>query len=457
MKILICIDGDRWRWDDLDQVGQWGCYPAIVPDRFAHQDFSDDFPQSADKNPLLEKGKDHLLWIHNLQEYTTARPVYSQEKLFIVTNSKAYRFNILTGEIVWEIPFFNLKSQFRFGKHYTAVHEDVVYVASPDSYVYAMDIKTGEMRWMYDTEFASPPDLFIFDGNVLMGSDGIVYVDGKTGEKIWQLPENRKLEALYSDIIHVTAHETSIYDEIIDIQSGKTLWRREDTGYHISMYDGNIYMEYWGPDYLVCMDLFSSELWRYQCSSDCSLRHWVLEDTVCIVTDSKSPDLYPYETVMLFNKDGSLLWKIHSPLKTSVHYPCRVARIEENGDTLFLLVEGGIIHAFQKETGKFLWENEVKGMYFCNFQAKENMIYLVSCDGEVHCLDTETGYIIWQFVAESAFNICEESELKVSSTDFHDDIMIIVSKSGKITAISSHPIWALPHVMLPTKKRYTAI
>ena len=190
---------------------------------------------------------------------------------------------------------------------------------------------------MIDTGLRTPPDLFVYGGNVLMSSDGIVFIDGKTGEKIWELPENRNLKALYSDIIYVSIYEgfrNPQFNELIDIRSGKTLWRMEDTRYRISMYDGNIYMIYRDPEYVVSMDLFSSELWRYQCSSDCSLRHWVLEGTVCIVSDSKSPDLYPYDTVMLFNKDGSLLWKIHYPLNNPEQYPCRVTEIKENGDIL---------------------------------------------------------------------------------------------------------------------------
>ncbi|MBU7033061.1 MAG: PQQ-binding-like beta-propeller repeat protein [Theionarchaea archaeon] len=458
MRILICIDGERLGWTDPHQGGLWGCYPAIVPETFTHQDFSSNFPQSANKNPLSEKGEDHLLWTLNLHEYITAIPVCSQNQVFIVTRKKVYSFDIFTGERVWEIPFFNLQSQFRLGKHYAAVHDDMVYVASPDSYVYAMDIKTGEMRWMIDTGLKSPPDLFVYDGNVLMSSDGIIFIDGKTGEEIWELPENRNLKALYSDIIYVSINEglwNPLFDEFIDIRSGKTLWRMEDTRYRISMYDGNIYMIYRDLEYVVSMDLFSSELWRYQCSSDCSLRHWVLEGTVCIVSDSKSPDLYPYDTVMLFNKDGSLLWKIHYPLNNPEQYPCRVTEVKENGDILFLVVEGGIIHAFQKETGEFLWENEVEGIYLCNFQAKENMIYLVSCDGKIHCLDGETGDIIWQFVAESAFNIWDISDVEVASISFNDGL-IVVSQDGNITVISSYPVWTLLHVTA-TRGGYTAI
>jgi outer membrane protein assembly factor BamB len=86
---------------------------------------------------------------------------------------------------------------------------------------------------------------------------------------------------------------------------------------------------------------------------------------------------------------------------------------------------------------------------------KENRIYLVSCDGEVHCLDGETGDIIWQFVAISAFNIWDITDVEVFSTSFNDGL-IVVSQNGNIAVISSYPVWALPRLMI-ARRGYTAI
>ena len=57
-----------------------------------------------------------------------------------------------------------------------AVVAGVVYVGSGDSYVYALDADSGELRWRYSTGngvFSSPA---VVDGVVYVGSDdGYVY------------------------------------------------------------------------------------------------------------------------------------------------------------------------------------------------------------------------------------------------------------------------------------------
>lgn len=457
MRLLISIDGQGWPRNIVELAGKWSCYPALVPDMFADQEFSNDFPQSSEYTPLVEKGKDHLLWTYNLQEFNMCMPAYAQNQIFIVAKNKVCAFDVLKGEKIWEIPFTTGRSQFKYGGTYIAVHEDLVYVTAPDSYVYALDITTGEMRWMYDTGSISPPRLFLYEGNVLMDSDGILYVDGKTGEKIWQLSEKKYLKAVYGDVILIAYYKDGFNDEIVDIQSGEILWRMECTDYYRSMHESNtIYVHYQDPDYLVCMDHLSHVLWSYRCSSDRKLRYQVLEDTVCIVTDSIYQDTNPYETVMLFNKDGSLLWKIDAPV-TPVYYPCEVARIKENENTVFLVLEGGTIHALDKMTGTFLWENEIKGVSLCNFQSRDPMIYLTSCDGKIHCLDGETGNLVWKFNTVSEFNIWDSTDLYVFCTGFCDGIMIVVTRNGIIIAMSQYPVWFLPSTLSSTSTGYIAV
>src|SRR3954468_6146799 len=69
-----------------------------------------------------------------------------------------------------------------------SVSDGVLYVGSDDSYLYALNAQSGELKWRFktgDVVYSSPT---IVNGVVYVGShDGHLYaVDAKTGKELWR-------------------------------------------------------------------------------------------------------------------------------------------------------------------------------------------------------------------------------------------------------------------------------
>ena len=69
-----------------------------------------------------------------------------------------------------------------------AVVDGVVYVGSHDSYVYALDADSGQLRWRYETGFWVRSSPTVVDGVVYVGSyDDYVYaLDAGSGQLRWR-------------------------------------------------------------------------------------------------------------------------------------------------------------------------------------------------------------------------------------------------------------------------------
>src|SRR5437660_5967102 len=75
------------------------------------------------------------------------------------------------------------------------VSDETVYVGSDDSYLYALNVLTGELKWKFktgDVVYSSPA---VVDGAVYVGShDGYLYsVDAQTGEERWKVKTGNRV------------------------------------------------------------------------------------------------------------------------------------------------------------------------------------------------------------------------------------------------------------------------
>src|SRR5207249_11476653 len=108
------------------------------------------------------------------------------------------------------------------------VSDDMVYFGSDDSYLYAVNALTGELKWKFktgDVVYSSPA---IADGGVFVGShDGYLYaVDAKTGAERWRFKTGYRVyssPAVRDGTVYFGSADTYVY--AVDAATGKLLWK----------------------------------------------------------------------------------------------------------------------------------------------------------------------------------------------------------------------------------------
>jgi eukaryotic-like serine/threonine-protein kinase len=137
-----------------------------------------------------------------------------------------------SGEVVPDVWDFFLSSP--------AVFDGTVYFGSGDHNIYALDTRTGQLRWKYragDVVHSSPA---IANGVLYIGSwDGVLYaLDAKTGRLVWKFATGTDpthfmqgvpgSAAVADGVVVFGSRDNNIY--ALDLKSGKELWRQGNQG-----------------------------------------------------------------------------------------------------------------------------------------------------------------------------------------------------------------------------------
>ena len=148
IRILVTLD-DGW---SFFKESLWGCYSAVVPDRYQRKGISKDFPESKMLITPEEKlGENHLLWKAHLGSPIISSPVYADGRVFVISMDHVISLDAKTGEKIWDLPFEEFDKDgplwYYSAEEKIAVYNGVVYVCAPDSVVYALDCDTGDILW----------------------------------------------------------------------------------------------------------------------------------------------------------------------------------------------------------------------------------------------------------------------------------------------------------------------
>lgn len=446
-KILKEIGDEYWLyWYDKETC--WGCYPGKVPEEYCSKGLSDDFPTTIDrKTPEEERGIQHLLWEVNIQEKILEKPAYYDGKVFVLTCKKLISFDT-KGEKEWEVAFRDPEKPYSCSPDFSKlrktrkllVHNGIVHVSGPDSWVYSVDAQTGDVLWEYDTMYVYNPLLQVFEDYLVVFARGIICFEGRTGEKIWEIALYTHTGWIQDDKIFFTYEKDyNLYRAIADIYTGDIIWEEKSSEIRMCLYDdGFIYILYSacgrGDEYcdtFVSVDIKNHErVWSHEYEN---FSHFaVFEDSILLTITDEGGDYL--DTLVLLDKKGFVIWEYTYTKKYIKWYPSPSLRAFH--DKIFLLSREGIIQVFDKQTGEKLWETEIRGTEVTSLQGYENRVYLFANDGILYCLEVNTGRILWKFDTKKEVMDFFGDESNACSSEVEDDLIFVATVEGELYALS---------------------
>jgi outer membrane protein assembly factor BamB/tRNA A-37 threonylcarbamoyl transferase component Bud32 len=113
------------------------------------------------------------------------------------------------------------------------VHENVVYFTSMDSYLYALDAKTGWSIWRFKMDKGSVVSPTFADGMIFCGSaDGNIYaVDTRSAKESWRFKTEHQVSGspvIYKDAVYCGSVDGKLY--CLEYRTGRLRWKFETKG-----------------------------------------------------------------------------------------------------------------------------------------------------------------------------------------------------------------------------------
>lgn len=175
--------------------------------------------------------------------YKTDGKVYSTpavDKGVVVVGSSdhfIYGIHAKTGELLWKIE----ANKAVLGS--PAVAKGKAYIGSSDGIFRCIDLKSGKLLWTFDQVQGYVSTLpTLADGKVIFGSwkNGFYALDQKTGSLVWQWDNgqaNRMFSAaacypvVTNNRVYIVSPDR--YMSVIDLKTGKTIWREKKDEYRV--------------------------------------------------------------------------------------------------------------------------------------------------------------------------------------------------------------------------------
>ena len=208
-----------------------------------------------------------VLWTYYADDHVRSSPRIAENHAFFGSDDKyLHAVNLGTGRLSWrfaaaaeirsspfvvdELVYFGCESgdfyavnfrgemKWRFSakRGITSspwVHENVVYFTSMDSYLYALDAKTGWSIWRFKMDKGSVVSPTYADGMIFSGSaDGNIYaIDTRSAKESWRFKTEHQVSGspvIYKDAVYCGSVDGKLY--CLEYKTGRLRWKFETKG-----------------------------------------------------------------------------------------------------------------------------------------------------------------------------------------------------------------------------------
>lgn len=322
----------------------------------------------------------------------------------------------------WTVPVGKKNPDSSYHKMKPVVRGDVIYSASPDGQVQAMNLKTSKVLWSRNLGSGIVSGPTVAEGMIALGTDNstLMILNQSTGKDIWQ--QKLSNEILAKPII---SHQKVIAKAI----------------------DGNLY----------AFDLVNGEkLWVADHGAPslilkASSSPVVLGDLVLVGYSDGKLDAVNIES-------GQVVWQ------RSIAYPSGASDVERlvdidadpivKDEVAYLATYQGYIGALSLKDGQFLWRKPAST--YKNMVLFGNTLYMTDAEDVLWSIDSKSGRVNWQQQKLKARGLTEpvmvDSHLAVA--DKTGLVHIISPKTGEIIGRSQVSGAVISSPMVASNKLY---
>ncbi|OPZ87249.1 MAG: Serine/threonine-protein kinase AfsK [bacterium ADurb.Bin429] len=328
-------------------------------------------------------------------------PVLAGDKVFIGAaddddhgHAGVYALDARTGKVRWHFPTATSI------KHTVAVAHGMVYTASVDGQVYAIAADTGKERWRYS--LGSALDRWIFsaplvrDDTLYVGSGpSFAALDARTGVERWRSTElggdwisGRCSPAADNERIYVPVNWSKGLSAV-DLHTGKVVWNKQQ-GFGIShatpTLAGGI-LFYPANNSLHALDpATGNEHWSFPLPGSWTISSPVVTGDVVLIGGAEGR-LYAIETAT-----GKERWRFQLGASLLAFSPYEragnpvIASPAVSSTIAYLGGTDGILYALDVKTGEKQWEYTLGVPITASPAISGNTVYVSTYDGTVYAL-----------------------------------------------------------------------
>jgi outer membrane protein assembly factor BamB len=274
------------------------------------------------------------------------------------------------------------------------IHEGLIYFASYNFNVYALNVMDGGLAWKFKTEGMIKASPVYWNSKIIIGSyDYYMYaLDHRSGELAWKFKTEGEINstaAVSAGRVYFGCRDRNVY--CLDADNGALVWKFGTQGeitscpavaygkVYIGSYDHNLY----------CLDAGTGRLvWKFETMGELFNANEILVHDGIVYFGSFDNNLRAVDA-----ETGKLVWK----LKTGNYGVSVFPVVHEN--TLYHVARDGILYALAMD-GKVKWRF-VKKYPFGAPVIYGGRIYVGNEDHNMYCLGMD-GREIWKFRTEGS-------------------------------------------------------
>ena len=309
-----------------------------------------------------------------------------------------------------------------------AIADGVVYVASMDGYLYAVDQETGKEKWKYKSRAPIASSPAVVDGTVYfvssMGALGAL--DAKTGNIKWVLPTEyeRKFEArnlhgypsaaqtmpdawdlftssptVVNDKVYFGSGDGNVY--AADARTGVLQWKfatKDVVHASPAVVGGVVYVGSW-DSYFYAIDAETGlEKWSLKTGEDPAIHNQVGFQSSPAVVDGvvyvgcRDAHVYAIDAATGRKKwdyPTSKSWVIGTPAVRD-----GVVFVGTSDSSRFI--------ALDAKNGRLKWNFDAKAYVFSSPAIAGDLAYFGSHNGRLYAVNVKTGTLVWEFETDAA-------------------------------------------------------
>ena len=155
----------------------------------------------------------HLLWKHEGNLKYNTKVIVKEPYLFIGGWNQDFFCFRPDGSVNWKY-----RASYRIVEN-ALIHKNDVYITAHDSYIYALDVPTGNLKWRYHADYDQPTEILWIENELVFGSNEFLEVlNPQTGKRIRKIKTPRLVDRLYAWNNKCVVVSTDVY--IVDTKKG---------------------------------------------------------------------------------------------------------------------------------------------------------------------------------------------------------------------------------------------